>query len=556
MPDILLTAVEYGGYISIVKLVIFLVAFLLWFWVVTWVHQDAQTVDTQESFWTGIVFAAGASAAILWLLVPIFVVGTLLFLIAVAAATLAYVGHRNTRVMDHDRILTADHIKTLFASKQKKVDDLKDFVFVTANNNEVPMPQPRTPEFFGYKTAHDVFNDAVWRRASDIIFAPTAHDYQVIYQVDGAALKQPSMPREQIDYLARFIKHLADLDGDEKRKPQKGSFRIHRGRDSTDWKVATAGSTAGEQIKIQQVMRQSISRVTEIGLMPEQQEHLSRLRNAKQGLYLIAGTRRAGLTTTFYALLRNHDAFTNSIHTLEKEPSAELSNITQEIFSLSDTSTTTFANKLQTMVRMGPDICGVADCQDPESARICCEASKNDKVVYVTLQADSVLNTIEKWVQLVGDRRDALQSLLGISNQRLLRKLCESCKEAYTPNKELLRKFSIPAEKAKVLYRAGKVQYDKRGKPHTCEDCQGTGFVGRTGVFEIIAANNELRKSLAEAKSAAEVNSLFRVAKMLYLQEQALRKVLAGTTSVNEMVRVLARTRNQKQRRTQPGQPA
>jgi type II secretory ATPase GspE/PulE/Tfp pilus assembly ATPase PilB-like protein len=255
-------------------------------------------------------------------------------------------------------------------------------------------------------------------------------------------------------------------------------------------------------------------------------------------------------------LLQNHDAFTNSIHTLEKEPSAELSNLTQEVFSLSDTSTTTFANKLQAMVRMGPDICGVADCQDAESARICCQAAKDEKIVYVTLQADSVLNTTEKWVQLVGDRKNALQSLLGISNQRLLRKLCESCKEAYTPNKELLRKFSIPAEKAKVLYRAGKVQYDKHGKPHTCEDCQGTGFVGRTGVFEIIAVDGKLRKSLAEAKSGAEVNALFRVAKMLYLQEQALRKVLAGTTSVNEMVRVLARTRNQKQRRTRPGQPA
>jgi type II secretory ATPase GspE/PulE/Tfp pilus assembly ATPase PilB-like protein len=554
MPDLLLIAVEYGGYISLIKFAIFLGLFFLWFWIVVWVDKDAHAVETNRPFWTGIILAAGATAAIVWLLVPIFVVGTVLFVVVVAAAALAYISHRNARVLDYDRILTADHIKTLFADKKKKLDDLKSFVFVTANNNEVPLPEPRTPDFFGYKTAHDILNDAIWRRASDIILSPTAEDYQVIYQVDGAALKQPSIGRDQMEYFARFIKHLADLDSSEKRKPQKGSFRINRGQDSLDWQVTAAGSTAGEQIMLKQLTQLSVTKLTEIGLMPEQQEKLSLLSQVKQGLFLITGPRKAGITTSFYALLRGHDAFINSIHTLERELSGQLPNITQELFSLSDTGTTTFAKKLQTMIRMGPDICGVADCQDAETARICCTAAKDGKILYATVTAEGVIRALEKWIQFVGDKSTAVGPLLGVCNQRLLRKLCEECKQAYTPNRELLKKFSIPAEKAKVLYRAGKVQYDKHGKPYTCEDCQGTGFVGRTGVFELIMIDQQMRKAIEEAKSISEIGACFRSARMLYLQEQALRKVIAGVTSVNEMVRVLARSRNAKPKRAQQSQ--
>ena len=195
---------------------------------------------------------------------------------------------------------------------------------------------------------------------------------------------------------------------------------------------------------------------------------------------------------------------------------------------------------------MEPDVVGVADCTDGETAQIACAAAKDGKIVYVTLEADNVIRAIRKWIKLVGDRNLATETLLGISNQRLLRKLCEECKQAYEPNKELLRKFNVPAEKAKVLYRAGKVQYNKRGRPSTCENCQGTGFVGRMGVFEIIIINDELKNVIRRSKSLAEISTQFRRAKMLYLQEQALRRVVAGTTAINEMVRVLSTSKKQK----------
>jgi type II secretory ATPase GspE/PulE/Tfp pilus assembly ATPase PilB-like protein len=400
MPDLLLTSVEYSGYISIAKFVIFLILFFLWLPLLTWLYRDARAVGTKEVFWTAMVFGTGAAAAIIWLAIPVFIIGMLFYLIAVAATSISYVMHRNARVPDFDRILTSEHIKGLFASEEKKLDALKSFVFITANNNEVPLPEPRTPDFFGYKTAYDILTDAIWRRASDIVFSSTPQNYNVIYYVDGAALKQPTIARDQMEYFIRFVKNLGGLDADEKRKPQKGKFRIYRNKENIEWEITTAGSTAGEQIRLKQITQQDITKLADINLTPDQYEQLNKIRKVKQGLFIIAGPKKSGVTTTFYALLRNHDAFISSINTLERKPSAELQNITQNVYSLSDTGTITYAKKLQTIVRMGLDVIGVADCTDGETAQIASAAAKDGKIVYVILEADNVKQALGKWMKL------------------------------------------------------------------------------------------------------------------------------------------------------------
>ncbi|UCG58300.1 MAG: Flp pilus assembly complex ATPase component TadA [Phycisphaerales bacterium] len=550
MPDLVLLAVTYGGYISVIKLIAFLILFFLWLPLLGWVYGDARSVETKEVFWTGLVLGAGAVTALVWFVIPIFVVGLLSYIIAVGATSLAYVKHRNARVLDFDRVLTIEHIKGLFGSEAKKLEALQGFLFVTANNNEVPVPEPRTPDFFGYRAAYEILNDALWRRASSIVFSPTPQDYNVTYYVDGAGLKQPALNRDQAEYFVHFIKQLADLHVKEKRKPQKGKFRTSQKKEHTNWEVVTAGSTVGEQVILKRIAEQDIMRLNEIGLMPTQYEQLAKFRELKQGLFIVSGPKSSGVTTTLYALLRNHDAFLNNINTLETQPSAELPNITQNIFKPTDTGTTTYAKKLEAVARMGPDVIGIAECPDAETAQMACKASLDGKVIYVVLKADSVIQALGKWMKLVGDRRLVSKTLLGVSNQRLFRKLCDECKQAYAPNKELLRKFNLPAEKAKVLYRPGKVVYDKRGKPSACQHCQETGFVGRTGVFEMIMIDDELKKAIRRSKSLPEIGMQFRRAKMLYLQEQTLRKAIAGTTAINEMVRVLSTSKKTGTRRT------
>jgi len=540
MLDLLSASIEYGGYVSIIKLFGYLILFFAWLPLVGWVHNDAKTVETNAASWTGIILGAGAAGAIIWLLVPIFIVGMLFYIIAVGSISLAYVKHRNARVLDFDKVLTIDHIKNLLVSKEKKLEALKSFTFITANKNEIPVPEPRTPDFFGYKTTYEILKDAMWRRASSIVFSPTAQDYQVAYNVDGTSLKQPSITRDQMRYFIHFVKELAGLDTKEKRKPQKGNFKVRRKKDDIPWEVMTAGSTAGEQIRLRPITQEGMARLSEIGLMPEQEGLLKQFCDIKQGVFIISGPRKNGITTSLYALLRNHDAFINSINTLERQPSAQMPNITQSIFNLTDTGTTTFAKKLQAVVRTGPDIIAVSDCEDAETAQVACTAARDGKLIYITIKADSVIQALGKWLKYVGNRNVAADTLLGISNQRLVRKLCDECKQAYAPDKELFKKFNITAEKTKVLYRAGKVQYDKHGKASTCEHCQGTGFYGRTAVFEIITLNDDLRTVIKQSKSLPEISSHFRRAKMLYLQEQILRKVIAGNVAINEMIRVLS----------------
>ncbi len=539
MPDFLLMAIEYGGYISAVKLVVFLVMYLLWLLLIGWAYKDAKAVETKIGPWMGLLLGTGAAGILLWWLIPIFPVGLLAFIVIGGATALAYVKHRNARVLDFDRVLTVEHAKSLFSTSDK-LEAMQGFMFITTNNNEVPLPEPRTPTFFGYRTAYEVLSDAKWRRADTIMFAPKSESYEVTYSIDGAPAKQPAIQREQMDFLIHFMKELAALDVKEKRKPQKGKFRTRQSKENTDWEIQTAGSTAGEQVRLKHVTKSESMRLPDLGMGPDQVEPLERLRQEGKGLFLITGPKKSGITTTMYALVRNHDAFMNNINTIEKVPSSKLLNVTQVVYSLTDTGTTTYAKRLQTIVRMGPDIVGIGECEDDETAKVASAAAKDGKIVYIVMNADSVLQALGKWLKMVGDRKLVAETLVGISNQRMLRKLCDECKQGYAPNAELLKKFNLPAEKAKVLYRPGKEIFDKRGKPSMCQNCQGTGFVGRTGVFEMIVLTDELRKAVRQVKQLPELGMQFRRAKMLYLQEQSLRKVIAGTTAINEMLRVLA----------------
>ncbi len=543
MPDLLLASVEYGGYISIVKFGAFLAMFFLWLPLVGWVYNDAKSVGAKNIFWTTAVFGAGAAGTIVWLMAPLFIIGALFFLIVTAVASIGYLMHRDAKVPDFQRILTVEHTKSLFANKQKKLEALQDFLFITPNNNEVPIPDMKTSDFIGFKSAYDILSDAMWRRVSDIILSPTAQDYKIVYYVDGAALKQPAMPKQQAEYFVHFLKNMSNLSIDEKRKPQKGKFRIYKDKVSIVWEITTKGSTIGEQVQLRLASQQETAKLSDISLTDDQYEQLNKFRELKQGLFIVAGPRKSGVTTTFYAMMRNHDPFIYNVSTLERKTSAELPHITQNVFELSDSGTTTYAKKLQEIMRVEPNVVGVADCQDPETAQVACKAAKDGKVVYVTLEADNVVKALGKWIKLVGNSSLATESLVGISNQRMLRTLCETCKQAYEPNKEVMRKFNIPADKAKVLYRPGKVMPSKRGKGKPCRHCQETGYVGRTAVFEIIVMDDNLRDGVKRAKSLSEISAQFRHVKMLYLQEQALRKVIDGTTAINEMVRVFSATK-------------
>ncbi len=533
---------EPGSYISVTKLVTIFIFLLAWPPLTSWINVDSKKLHSQTRQWTVVAFLVGLAGFFIWLLIPLFLIGMPFYLISMGTVAILYVMHRNGLVDEYEKVLTSDHIKSLFTNEEKQSQKIsKGLTFITANKNQVPVPQAKTPEFFGYKAAQQFFDDAIWKRVSIAALQPSGQVYTVQYVIDGVVSKQESMEKEDVDYFIRYLKHLSDLNVLERRKPQTGRFTVQRDGESFKWEVMTAGTTAGEQVRIKLLAEYSVMKMSDLGLMSDQQQAIIGVKDSeKKGVFIISGPGKSGLTSTFYALLRNHDPFMNNINTLEKQPAGELQNMTQNVFSLSDTGTTTYAKRFQTMLRTGPDIIGIEHCQESDLANLACQAAKDNKMVYITLESQSLMETVSKWIKLVGDKSLVFSTLSGISNQRLVRKLCQECKEAYEPNKELLRKFNIPAEKIKLFYRPGQVQYDKHGKPIICPHCQGTGFYGITGIFETIVIDEALRSAIIRAKTLNEIAHIFRKSKMLYLQEQAIRKIAEGTTSINEIVRVLS----------------
>ena len=555
MPIVTAT-IQMGAYISIYKLAVFLIGFFVWLPLLKWVNADAKKVRTKVQKWTITVLLAGALGSLVWLLIPLFFIGLPIYIIAVGTTAVVYVMHRNSLVDQFQKVLTAEHIKSLLTNQQKQVEKInKGLVFITANKNKVPPPEPKTPEFYGFKTAQEFFDDAVWRRASDVAMTLTAQQYQVHFVIDGVVEKQPPKEREEVEYFIRYLKHLADLDVEEKRKPQTGRFIVQKDGKQYEWELTTAGTTAGEQVRLKLLAAHNILKLTELGLTPEQLEKLQNLRNGPNGVFIVSGPKKNGITSTFYALIRNHDPFINNINILEKQPIGELPNVTQVVYSLSDTGTTSYARRLQSILRTGPDIIGVERCEeDKDIARLACSAAKDNKMTYVTMEAANVNDAMGRWINFVGDKNMAIDYLVGISNQRLVRKLCEQCREPYEPNKEMLRKFNIPSDKIKQFFRPGEPVVDRRGRPKLCPHCQGTGFYGREAIFELIILTDETKKLLKQAKSKIDIANIFRHARMLYLQEQAIRKVAAGLTSINEVVRAMSGSQDAAKKKPEPAQ--
>ncbi|MHC5093710.1 MAG: GspE/PulE family protein [Planctomycetota bacterium] len=539
MPSDLIAAVEYGGYISLWKLLLFSLAVFGWAPLVHWVFTDSQAVRTNAFTWTVAVVIGGAVALFLWLLIPVFFVGLLLYLIVLGGTAMAYITHRNSRVADFEKILSADHLRGLFVNQEKKIEKVSHgLTFITANGNEVPLPEPKTRELEGFIITCDLIDDAVWNRADVARLVPQKDEYAVVYEIDGAPTKQDSKTREEVDNFTYYIKQLACLDVEEKRKPQRGPFKtVLPDGEQVEWEVRTSGSTAGEQIRIERISGIASLQIEDLGLNENQIKSISSLRDIKSGLILISGIKKSGLTTTFYTLLGNHDPFLNNINTLERQVSAQLQNITQFTYTLSDTGTTTFARRFQSILRKGPDIVGVSDCDEAQTAQLACAAANDGRVVYVVMAAESVNEAIAKWLKYVGNNALVADTLTAVINQRLVRKLCPDCRQSYQPNPALFKKFNISPDEAGTFYRPGEIAYDKHGRAIACENCQGTGFFGRIGLFETIRVDDKLKEVIRKAKSVKEITSAVRRSGMLYMQEQSIKKVAAGITSINEVIR-------------------
>ena len=533
----MLGQVELGNYFAIWKIILFLVLFGGWAWVGQWLDKDAPKVRTNRSFWNNIYLGTVAGALVMFFVLPApFIVELLLFLVVWLTVSVIYVLHRNARVEPQNRILTPDHIKSLFTHENRQSHTERRLVFISANKNELPLPNRQDPEFDGYGGAEDLIYDLTFRRVSRAEMVPAGENAQIKVVIDGLVTAS-ERPRIEVEPALNYLKAVASLDTKERRRPQAGEFHVRIDKNKVLWRIHTAGSTRGEQMLLERVEEFARLNLENLGLNPDQLSGMQEMIKQKSGLALICGGRGTGLTTTLYAVLRQHDAFMTNINTLEKDPMLDLDNITQNI--IDKTPGVDPVKQLQSVLRKDPDILMVSFCDNAEMAKQGTEAARDGKKIYFGLPYGSTFQVLEEWLKMLQRPDKVADTLQAITTQKLLRKLCLECREAYIPDGNLLKKLNLPADKIKQFYRPPKeLQYDRHGKPLLCPNCQGTGYYGRSAIFETLFLSDTVKKLIRDQAPLNVIRGQCRKERLLFLQEQALRKVIDGTTSIQEVLRV------------------
>jgi len=539
-----------GGYFSPVRIVLYLLMLVLWAYSASWVQADLKKIRAPTGIWSLLVFGSGVLCLAAWLFVPLFWVGFILFAVLYGPAIMAYVVFRNRRVAPAQTVLTMNHLNRLTkggaASKSTEAVHAKDRTRIKDYEDKTP-PWPKDPdEHAGYQGLQDVLFDAIWRRASDVRldFIPQ-QPVKVIYKVDGVDRAREPIEPELATSILGHIKRISGMDPEEHRRPQSGQFNaaIGAGGESNrevEIEARASGSTAGQRVLLKLIAEESKFRLPDLGFTKDQLPVIEQLAALPKGVIICSGPRGSGITSTLYAILRSHDAFMQNIHTLEHAKSMDLENITQHIFESKDGSVT-FGKRFRSLLRTEPDVAMAGDTPDAETLAHGAASARQGKKVYLAMTAKDTLSTLRHYLQGVDDNALAAASLVAIITQRLVRILCTNCRRAYKPDAALLKKGNLPTGGNRPFYRPpnqNEIEVDKHGNQLPCPVCQGSGYLGRTGLFELLVIDDNLRAHIAKGAPLQNIKAEARKAGLMYLQEIALHKVYDGITSINEVLRV------------------
>jgi type II secretory ATPase GspE/PulE/Tfp pilus assembly ATPase PilB-like protein len=352
------------------------------------------------------------------------------------------------------------------------------------------------------------------------------------------------------DSVLNIFKVLAALDITEKRKPQDGSFSaIVEGTRNIDFRVATAGSVAGEKMVMRILDREgAILDLARLGMRPGMREKVHGIVTQPHGLFIVCGPTGAGKSTTLYACLGEIDRYQKNVITVENPVEYHIENVTQ--IEVNPKAGKTFAGELRSILRQDPDVIYIGEIRDQETAEIACQAAQTGHMVFTTLHANDTTTAIARLLDLGVAPFLIASALSAVLGQRLVRVLCPKCKVKYKPNAELLRKANLPADQIKFFYRpteakqtAAETEEAEDGEgdgeaAQVCPQCGGAGYRGRTGIFEMLIVSDRIRDLIRENPNLGAIKQEAIKAGMKGMQEDGLRQVISGQTSIQELLRV------------------
>lgn len=539
-----LAAVEAGGYVNPFKAVGFLIILTIWARLLTWVDKDAKAaflprVGINSGMLGGLVIAV-----LLFLIMPNFWVGllTLLFLFGLEAGV--YLAMRNNKVGLGDlKQQFSDFISNIGRSnKEAKVAETNNLVQIIGRNGDLlPAPGPEDERRPAFDVLQEALVDPLTRGAEQVDITPVENVVVIRYVVDGVPYKGPAVERNTSGAMITLLKGYAGMDVNEKRRPQAGKVRVSVNGKRHELRVETAGTTAGESMRILVDPRGRHGfKIDDIGFTPDQIQKIQNVIAENSGVVLVASPKSMGMTAALYAIMRAHDAFLQHLLTLERDPPAELDGITQDMVP-NVMPPGEEQKKMAWLISQEPDVIMIDRVDEPQTAReLIAFASGSGKRVYVGIRAGSTFDAVSAWRKMVGDDRLAVSQLKMVVAGRVVRKLCSACKVGYAPDPNTLRKLNMdPGRVSKLFQARTQPMRNDKGQVVLCEFCHELYFKGRTGVFEVFLIDDEVRQQIVAGASLNQLKSAFRKQQAKYLQEQALQLVESGDTSVQEVLRVL-----------------
>ena len=379
------------------------------------------------------------------------------------------------------------------------------------------------------KLVNKTFFQAVHSRASDIHVEPYENEVRVRFRIDGVLHDVLTLPKQQMAALLSRLKIMANLDIAERRLPQDGQSRIKIGQNLVDIRVSVIPTLCGERVVLR-LLNKGTSQLglNEIGFGSEILNSFMNLIRVSHGIILLTGPTGSGKTTTLYAALNELNCEERNILTVEDPIEYQLPGIGQ--MQVKPKIGLSFAHCLRHILRQDPDVIMIGEIRDVETAQIAIQASLTGHLVLSTLHTNDSASSVTRLSDMGIEPYLISSSVIAVMAQRLLRVICPQCKISYSPQEQIVSLW--PDSKKASLSQA------QLYKGMGCEHCIQTGYWGRTGIFELLIVDDEIRDLITKRAGAHIIKHTAMDKGMSTLREDGLNKVLAGETTVEEVCRV------------------
>jgi len=366
------------------------------------------------------------------------------------------------------------------------------------------------------------------QRASDIHVEPFESELVIRYRVDGVLYVVERPPLRALANIVSRLKIMANLDIAEKRLPQDGRFSVRIAGKQADIRVSTLPTAFGERVVLRLLDKSSgLLTLEDIGIEPTLLPQIRKMIRKSYGIFLVTGPTGAGKTTTLYSALSEINSREQNIITVEDPIEYQLAGVGQ--IQVNPKINLTFAQGLRSILRQDPDVIMVGEIRDGETAKIAVQAALTGHLVFSTLHTNDSAGALARLVEMGVEPFLVASSLVGVVAQRLVRTICPHCRISYRPEQALLTELceGSPVPDKATFYRG-------RG----CSHCMQVGYLGRTGLYELLEVNDPIRRLITTNADAATIRQQALRNEMRPLRQDGLTKVLAGITTVEEVLRV------------------